>query len=120
MSSVDFLVKVRDGAQQIADACNEQLEKMAPPETEPKVTVKEETFTNLLGWEKSQGTRLGEFEFTSRKANNNSDSFNHAYNILKANNAAINNRLHGEGFQFGYWLYEQKPDVIYRQILKTK
>jgi len=118
--SVDFLVKVRDGAQQIADACNEQLEKMAPPETESKVAVKEKIFTNLLGWEKSQGTRLGEFEFTSRKANNNSDAFNHAYNILKANNAAISSRFHGEEFQHSYWLYEQKPDVIYRQILKPK
>jgi len=83
------------------------------------VAVREETFLNLLGWEKSQGTLLGEFEFTSRKANN-SDVFNHAYNILKANNAAINHRFHGEVFQFSYWLYEQKPDVIYRQALKAK
>ena len=30
MSSIDFLVKLRDAGQIIADAANEQLEKMAP------------------------------------------------------------------------------------------
>ena len=84
------------------------------------VGVKEETFTCLLGWEKSQGNRLGEFEFTTRKANNNSDAFDHAYNILKANNASIGNRFHDEGFQHSYWLFSGKLDTIYRQVLKKK
>jgi len=35
MSSVDFLVKLRDAAQMIADAANEELEKKAPPEAKP-------------------------------------------------------------------------------------
>lgn len=82
------------------------------------VGVKEETFTKLLGWEKTQGSKLGEFGVTSCKANNNSDAFNHAYNILKRNNAAINKRFHAEGYKFSYWLYSEKPDVIYRQLKK--
>ena len=84
------------------------------------VAVKEEPFSKLLGWGKTQGSKLGEFEVTTRKANSNSDVFNHVYNILKRNNAAINARLHGEGYKFSYWLYHEKPDVIYRQLLKTK
>lgn len=84
------------------------------------VAVKEKTFSRLLGWEKNQGTKLGEFEITSRKVNTNSDVFNHAYNILKRNNAVINKRFHDESFSYSYWLYSKKPDVIYRQLLKTK
>lgn len=33
MSDVEFFCKLRDGAQLIADACAERLEKMAPPQT---------------------------------------------------------------------------------------
>lgn len=87
---------------------------------EQGVGVKEETFTTLLAWEKTRGNRLGEFEFTSRKANNNSDSFNHAYNILKVNNAFINSRFHDKGYEFSYWVYDKNPDIIYRQILSKK
>lgn len=84
------------------------------------VEVKEETFINLLGWEESQGNRIGTFQFTSRKANNNSEVFNHAYNILKANDATISNRFRDQGFQHSYWLFSGKPDTIYRQVLKRK
>jgi hypothetical protein len=84
------------------------------------LSVKEETFLNLQAWEKSRGNRLGEFAFTTRKANNNSDAFNHAYNILKVNNASISDRFHDEGYQFSYWIYSGKPDVIYRQGLRKK
>jgi len=82
--------------------------------------VKEETFTKLLGWEETRGDRLGEYETTSRKANNNSDAFNHALNILKRNNATISSRFHDEGYKYSFWLYEKKPDTIYRQLLKKK
>jgi len=84
------------------------------------VAVKEETFLNLLGWEEGKGNKLGTFQYTTRKANNNSEAFNHAYNILKANNPTISSRFHDVGYKHSYWLYEQKPDTIYRQALKTK
>jgi len=82
--------------------------------------IKEETFTRLLGWQESQGNKIGTFEFTTRKANNNSDVFNHAYSILKANNANIGSRFHDDGYQHSYWLFSGKPDTIYRQVLKAK
>lgn len=84
------------------------------------VGLKESTFTSLLGWEKSQGERLGEFEYTSREANNNSDAFNHAYNILKANDATIKNHLSEKGWRYRYWLYPDRPDIIYRKLRKGK
>ena len=84
------------------------------------VGVSEDIFLNLLSWEKGQGSRIGEFEFTTRKANNSSNAFNHAYNVLKANNASIGNRFHDEGFQYSYWLFSSKPDTVYRQVLKKK
>jgi len=82
--------------------------------------VKEEVFTKLLAWEKTRGDRLGEYETTSQKANNNSDAFSHALNILKRNNASISARFHDENYGYSYWLYEKKPDVIYRQHLGKK
>jgi len=82
------------------------------------VGAKEESFTCLLGWKQSQGNRLGAFDFTTQKANNNSDAFNRAYNILKVNNASISNRFHDKGWKYSYWVYSEKPDVIYRQVLK--
>jgi len=84
------------------------------------VGLEESTFTSLLGWEKSQGERLGEFEYTSRKANSNSDAFNHAYNILKVNNATIKNHLTEKGWRYYYWLYPDRPDIIYRKMRKGK
>jgi len=82
------------------------------------IGTKEEIFTKLLGWQESRGNKLGAFAFTTRKVNNNSDFFNHAYNILKANKASISNRFHDKGYQYNYWIYSEKPDTIYRQAFK--
>lgn len=85
----------------------------------PMGTISEELFLNLR-WEKSQGARLKEYEFTTKVANDGNDSFYHCLNILKANKASINNRFHCEGWKYSYWLYVEKPDVIFRQLLKPK
>jgi hypothetical protein len=82
-------------------------------------TISEEPFLGLR-WEKKQGARLKEYEFTSKVANDGNDDFHHCLNILKANRATINNRFHCEGWKYSYWLYANKPGVIYRQQLKTR
>jgi hypothetical protein len=115
MSSVDFLVKLRDAAHMIAYACDEYLEKLAPSETK-QAAVKEETF-DILKFEKQQGAKIGEFEITY-KANNIPDKWAQAYNILRQNNAIINSRYTGENYTYNYWLYGE--DKIYRQKLKPK
>jgi len=81
------------------------------------VGVKEETFTKLLGWTQSKGERLGEFEWCSREANNNSDVFNHAMNILKRNDATIKNQLKEDSWRYNFWHYE---DRIFRRLRRGK
>lgn len=78
--------------------------------------VKEETF-HILKWEKKEGSRIGEFEVAYKK-NNLADKWGPAYNILRKNNAAINNRHYGDGYLHTYWLYGEGR--IYRQKRKPK
>jgi len=80
--------------------------------------IGEESFNNLLGWQLRHGSKIGDFEYTSMKANNNSDAFNHVYNFLKVNNATITRRFSGEGYIYVYWLYSQNPGVIFRKSLE--
>ena len=77
------------------------------------VAVKEETF-NCLSYEKQQGSRLGEYETAGRNSSQ-TDKWTLAHSILKQNGATINNRYHGEGYAYAYWLYGE--DRIYRQRL---
>jgi len=114
MSNVDFLIKLRHAAQIIADAANEYLERLTPTETTQATAVKEETFT-ILKFEKQQGAKIGEFEL-AYKENNLADKWTQAHNILRQNNATINNRYYGEDYVYNYWLYDK--DKIYRQKLK--
>jgi len=55
MSEVDFLVKVRDGAALILDACQERLEKLMPTPSEPVWSAEK------IVWRPSEGDK-GPFE----------------------------------------------------------
>jgi len=98
--SVDFFVKLRDTAQMMADAANEQLEKMAPPEAK----YDEKDFDKLF-WEDLQGTK-GPFQRTSKRANNNSEIFQALQSILKEHNGFCHIGA------FKYWFDNNDPDVI--------
>jgi hypothetical protein len=115
----DFLVKLRDAGQMIADAANELLKSITPQElgleNEP-AAVKETTFTTLK-WDAQKGSKLGDFE-VAYKASNIEDKWQHAFNILRNSNATIKERYHGESYSHSYWVYGQ--DKIYRQKLKPK
>ncbi len=116
---VEFLVKLRDSCQMIADAANEYVETFAPPEAKENkqpAAVAELTFSTLR-FETQQGAKLGEYEI-AYKAGNLEDKWRSAYNILRNSNATIKDRYHGEGYQYSYWLYGE--DKIYRQKLKPK
>jgi hypothetical protein len=116
---VEFLVKVRDASLMIAEAANEYIDALAPPEVKetPKATaaVQEVTFTTLR-FEPQQSAKLGQFE-VAYKQNNLSDKWQSAYNILRNSNATIKDRYHGETYAYSYWLYGE--DKIYRQKLKA-
>ena len=110
-------------AEEIVDYCNAvesavvklkvQIGKLFGPKED--VAVKEETFT-CLKFEPQKGAKLGDFETATQK-NNTPDHWNTAFNILTKSNATINNRYHGLGYQFSYWIY---GDRIFRQVLKRK
>jgi hypothetical protein len=117
MSQIDFLVKMRDAACMIKDACEEQLEKLAPPGVkQTSAAVKEETF-NILKWDPQEGAKIGAYD-VAYKASNLEDKWTQAFNILKQSNATIKSRYHGEGYAYSYWLYQEGK--IYRQKLKPK
>ena len=117
---VEFLVKLRDSCLMLADAANEYIDSLAPPEikAEKKQTaaVLELNFT-FLKFEAQQGAKLGEYEI-AQKQNNLPDKWQSAYNILRNSNATIKDRYYGEDYQYSYWLYGE--DKIYRQKLKPK
>ncbi len=114
----DFLEKLRDACQAIADAANELLKALAPPElgleNEP-VAVNELSFT-VLKWEPQKGSKLGEYD-VAYKASNIQDKWQYAFNVLRNSNATIKERYHGENYGHAYWIYDQ--DKIYRQKLGT-
>ena len=115
----DFLVKLRDAGQLIADAANEFLKSMAPPELgleKDHAVVNELTFT-ALKWDSQKGSKLGDFD-VAYKASNIEDKWQHAFNILRSSNATIKERYNGAGYSYSYWIYGQ--DKIYRQKLKPK
>lgn len=117
---VEFLVKLRDASLMLADAANEYIESLAPPEvkeTSKTTAVVHEINFSTLKFETQQGARLGEYEI-AYKANNLEDKWRPAYNILRNSNATIKDRYHGETYAYSYWLYGE--DKIYRQKLKPK
>lgn len=103
MTDIDFLVKLRDAAQMIAEAANEQLEKRAPPE----IKYNEEDFEKLF-WEDLQGAK-GPFQRTSKKANNNHPIFQALQAVLKEH----------KGFAhigaYKCWFDNNDPEVIDRR-----
>ncbi len=101
--SVDFWVKLRDAGQLIADAANEQLEKMAPVQV--KYGPKD---FDALFWETKQGGK-GQYQQTSNKATNNHPVFQALQTILKEK----------KGFcilgGYKYWAHQGNIDVIDRR-----
>jgi len=78
---------------------------------EPKAAVKEENFT-ILKFEEQLGAKIGPYG-VAYKANNLTEKWSQAFNVLRNANATIKERYHGQGYQFSYWLYA--TDKIYRQ-----
>ena len=111
---IEFLVKLRDGAQMIADSTNEFLESLVPSETQEERTAVIETTFTTLKFEPQKGEKLGAYE-TAYKKSNIPDKFQCAFNILSKSNAIISNRYYGTRYACGYWIYN---DRIFRQKLK--
>jgi hypothetical protein len=107
----ELLVDFADAIEAAAVNIKQQIsQKMKTPK------ASEDQFLSLK-WEKKQGTKLKEFEVSTKTLNSSSESFQHCFNILKRNNATINNRFHDANWQYAYWLYN---DAIFRQVLSKK
>jgi len=80
---------------------------------EHELGLKEEIF-NILKWNKRKSDKLGEYEVAERKEND-SNAFNHAYNILKVNHADIKHHFGSKEWNYYYWIFENAPDLIFRK-----
>jgi hypothetical protein len=108
---------LRDAVKIITDSANAYLEFTVDGDKKSQGETKPELAFTILRFEPLQGAKLGEYE-VAYKTNNSLDKWSSAYDILRACNATIKNRFHGEGYQYCYWLYVE--DKIYRQKLKPK
>lgn len=104
MASVEFLVKIRDAALMISDACEEYLTTFAPAAVAGPVAAD----FNTLPWETKPGTK-GEYQQTSKRATNNSDIFKALQRKLKEHNGFWQHK----GVK--YWFDRQNEDVIDRR-----
>lgn len=82
-------------------------------EIENMASERETSFT-ILAWESKKGDRLGEFEIAT-KERNDPEKYRHALDVLKANNASIEDRFYEPLYLHTYWTYQ---DTIYRQARK--
>jgi len=101
--SVEFYVKLRDAGQLMADAANEQLEKMTPP----SVKHSEKDFDSLK-WETKEGTK-SPYEQTTKEANNNSEVFQALQQILSDHKQFWQSSSHK------YWNHQGDADTIDRR-----
>lgn len=100
MSSVDFLVKLRDAAAMIMDAANEALEKMAPPGIESSWSPEN------INWSQAQGTK-GPYErypAENEKAESTED-YKNMLEDLKAHNGTLTR----DGYF--YWVFTDGATV---------
>ena len=79
-------------------------------------TIPEDRFSTLQ-WEDAQSVSLGNYQIAYTQ-HNIPDKWNHAFNILKANNALIASPFHEPDYQHRYWIYPHKyMDRIFRKKL---
>jgi hypothetical protein len=107
---VEFLVKLRDAAQMIADATNEYIDLLAPKVVKQENAVPEGTF-NGLKYQAKTGNKLGAYE-TATAQDNKGEAFKAAFEVLTKAVASIKDRYHGSGYVYSYWIYWE---TIFRQ-----
>jgi len=92
-----------------------RIKQRAKELVEHELGLKEEIF-EILNWEEKEGEKLGKFEIATKDNNkDNLNAWNHAYNILKTNNANIKEHFGSKEWKHYYWLFNGYPDVIFRK-----
>lgn len=98
MSSVDFVIKLRDACQMIADAANEYLETMTPKETKARLWD-----PSKIQWSKREGEH-GLYEKATPDGQTTND-YQSMIDDLKAHSG----KLSHDGFF--YWLFIDQISV---------
>jgi hypothetical protein len=115
MAEVDFLVKIRDAACMVKDACEEKLERLAPTNRSTQVQINEEFFQALF-YEKRTTGRLGEHE-DAMKEKNDATKFQPVFDFLVRAQATIGSRFHQRDYVYGYWIYG--PRIFRKKLSQT-
>lgn len=102
MSEIEFLVKLRDAATMIADACEDYLGTKAP------VEVRELGDFDGLKWTEKDGSK-GKYEQTTKAANNNSQEFQALQQKLKDKGGFFQTK------SFKFWNHREDLDTIDRR-----
>lgn len=101
--NIDFLVKLRDASQMIADACNEELEKTNPTKTETSNT---KTDLEKILWIKTTGQK-GTYE--------RYPAFQQQPDTTNQNYMALLSTLKKQKFYqhngLNYWLFNDKTTI---------
>jgi len=103
--SVEFVLKLRDAAQMIADAAEEYLQKEAPAD----VRAKTEDF-NKLSWAEIEGSK-SPYEQTTKEANQNSEVFQALQKVMAEHKGFWQNA------NYKYWDHQGDKDTIDRRKL---
>lgn len=101
--SVEFLVKLRDAAQMIADAANDYLEKESPVNDRDKTEDLEK-----LEWTEIEGTK-SPYQQTTKEANKDNEIFRALQQTLKEHKGFWQNSVHK------YWNHQGAVDIIDRR-----
>ena len=64
---VEFLVALRDASRQLADAADNYIQSLAPPEVAESTALQELTFS-ALKFEAQKGVKLGDFEIAHKSS----------------------------------------------------
>ena len=113
---LEVLADVANGLEALAVNLKQVVELAGIKEQKKESAVLEQTFL-ILKFESQQGVKIGEYA-VAYKANNLPEKWNSAFNVLSKSNAVINDRYHGQNYEFSYWLFGEGK--IYRQKLKPK
>jgi len=99
--SVEFVLKLRDAAQMMADAAEEYLEKQVP------VGAKTEDLEKL-SWTEKEGTK-SPYQQTTKEANQNSEVFQALQKVMAEHKGFWENSTHK------YWNHQDNEDIIDRR-----
>jgi len=116
---IDALLIFCDGVEAQIVTLRRELKKLQQPkETASHEEAIPKTIFSNLNWNDEIGQKLGPYQIAVDNQND-PQKWQHAFNILQANNATIFNRFHKNAYKDSYWLYtERMPYKIFRQKLK--